>query len=213
MTTLGAGIVQPILDYSIEIPGDRDRRTKGDALLIGADYSPGKATVRKASEPRNWDKRKGYGFSGATVVYTGDDLSEFDVDFYLWTERQQIEWDAFKKKYFERPPRPSTLAEGQIFLPQPKALGMQHPVLAKANITAAVVKDVMFAGEDDYGGFLWTVSFIQFRAPFFGLGRPDGTIPAAKKAQPTAKDKTEQEIDRVLEEIRQANDNLSRSTK
>lgn len=209
----GDAFFKPVLDYAIPIPGDRDRRSKGDALQVGSEYSPGKATVRKPSEPRTWDKRKGYGFIGATVVYTGEDLSEFDVDFYLWTQPQSQDWDAFKKKYFERPPIPTVLLEGQLFPPQPKALGLSHPVLARVNIIAAVVTDVVWGGEDDFGGVMWTVSFLQFKTPRAALARPDGSIPAAAKPTPTAADKTEQQIAEVLAQIKAANDNLARGGK
>ena len=92
--------LDPVTEFTNLIHGDRDRRCEADALLIGGDYSPGFCVVRKAGIPVNWDKRKGYGLAGASIVYTGDDLSEFDVEFTIITQTQMSEFKAFAKKYF-----------------------------------------------------------------------------------------------------------------
>jgi hypothetical protein len=70
MTTTGSTerFMRPILDFSIPIVGDRDGRTKGDAIQIGNDYSPGKCDIRNPSSPRKWDKRTGWGLTGPLRV-------------------------------------------------------------------------------------------------------------------------------------------------
>jgi hypothetical protein len=92
--------LDPVTEFTNLIPGDRDQRCQADALLIGGDYSPGFCVISKAGLPLKWDKRPGYGFSGASIVYTGTDLSEFDVEFTVITQTQMTEFKAFVKKYF-----------------------------------------------------------------------------------------------------------------
>jgi hypothetical protein len=267
MTTTGnpERFLRPILDYGILIPGDRDGRTKGDAIQIGADYSPGKCDVRNPSSPRKWDKRSGWGLTGATVVYIGDDLSEFSVDFYLWTQPQQSDWDGFYSKWLNKPYRTPALgaplsatqakandvAQQQIinqtqkglaepglssadaqtfkdqqqaaltalktsqqqsflFPPQPKALGISHPALAKARITAVVVLDVIGPDTDDVGGVLYTVKFMQWQPATPMWGRPDAAIPGAKVPVPTASDSIEQQIADQMKANQAKLDNLAR---
>ena len=257
--------LRPILDYSIPIPGDRDGRTRGDAIQIGADYSPGKCDVRNPNSPRKWDKRTGWGLTGATTVYIGDDLSEFSVDFYLWTQPQQTEWDDFFSKWLNKPYRTPNLGQTQsaaaaksnaraqqaiinsaraglsrpdltddqrtalanqqqaalralqaqqqqsfLFPPQPKALGIAHPALAKARITAVVVLDVIGPDTDDFGGVIYSVKFMQWQAAMLAWGRPDAAIPGAKEPTPTAQDEGEQKIAADLAKIAKLNDNLAR---
>ncbi|HEY2369952.1 MAG TPA: hypothetical protein VGH87_26310 [Polyangiaceae bacterium] len=115
MTTTGSTerFMRPILDFSIPIVGDRDGRTKGDAIQIGNDYSPGKCDIRNPSSPRKWDKRTGWGLTGATLIYIGDDLSEFSVDIYLWTQPQQTDFDEFYSKWLNKPYRTPNFAGTQ----------------------------------------------------------------------------------------------------
>lgn len=202
-----------LVTFTQSIPGDSDKRCKGDAILVGSDYSPGLATIRHPSEPRNWDKRKGYGFTGATLVFTGADLSDFEIDFYMWSEPQVIQFFAFKKKYFSLPKTPPTLAPGQLFPTPPKALGVSSPILASCNITAMVVQDIIGPDFDDFGGAMWTGKFTAFRAPLPMLARPDSAIDAAKKTTPTAQDKREQMIQSLLDETKKANDNIANGHK
>ena len=48
-----------------------DDKPYQDYIVLAGQRSPGLAVVRGSDSPRKWDVRNGYGFSGATIVYTG----------------------------------------------------------------------------------------------------------------------------------------------
>lgn len=184
--------LDPVTEFNRPIKGDRDQRTESDALRIGGDYSPGVCVVRKAGIPVTWDKRKGYGFAGASLIYTGDDLSEFDVEFTMTTQTQIEEWKVFAKKYFTK--RASS-PQNSVFLatpPRPPALGVYHPLLAEVNINSIVFKHIhqfdQEAAKASPGKWIKVVEFYQYRAPKPLLGKPAGSTPAASKPKPTARD-------------------------
>ncbi len=165
-----------------------------DYIMLGGQQSPGLATPVKAGSPRNWDKRAGYGLSGATLVYTGDDLSEFDVIIDLWEDAHWSEWATFAKKVLTKPPIGT----------RPMALGIQHPLLSMAplNITEVVVKDVYQFEQDEFGMWTGGIAFSVYRAPKPVLGKPLGAIPSVQKPIPTAHDAADVEISRLLTELK-----------
>jgi hypothetical protein len=74
-------------------------RAECDAMRINGIWTPGFCVISNAGIPIKWDKRSGYGFSGATCVYTGNDLVEFDAEFTIITQTQMNAWKAFEKKF------------------------------------------------------------------------------------------------------------------
>lgn len=161
-----------------------------DFIILGGQTSPGRATVVNAGSPRTYDKRKGYGFSGATLIFTGDDLNEFDVLIDLWLPDQFRVWDDFAKKTLEKPPI------GQ----RPKALDIKHPVLNRSptKITSVVVLDVLGPEVDEDGLWTYRIKFSAFRAPLPALGKPNASIPSVTPKVPTAQDEAEKKIQQLL---------------
>lgn len=161
-----------------------------DYIELGGMTSPGRATIVNAGSPRTWDKRKGYGFSGATLVYTGDDLAEFDVLIDLWDKSQFQAWDDFAKKTLEKPPI------GQ----RPKALDIKHPILNRSptKITSVVVLDVLGPDQDEDGLWTYRIKFSAYRAPKPALGKPNASIPSVTPKVPTAQDEAEKKIQALL---------------
>lgn len=165
-----------------------------DYIVLSGEKSPGRATVKAPNSPRTWDKRKGYGTSGASLVYTGDDLSEFDVEIVLWKKSQFAEWKSFAKKCLEKPPKGA----------RPKALKIEHPVVNASPwlIDEVVVKDVLgFEDTSDDGLWQGTIQFIQYRAPLPALGKPKQAIPGAAAKIPTAQDAADLEIQKLSAEF------------
>ena len=68
-----------------------------DYVLMGGLKSPGLAIVKNIVAPRGWDKREGYGFSGASVVFHGAKLATFDVEFQLWLDEHWLAWKVFSQ--------------------------------------------------------------------------------------------------------------------
>jgi hypothetical protein len=151
-----------------------------DYIVLEGKKSPGRATVTGAGSPRTWDKQKGYGFSGATLVYTGNDLSAFDVILELWLDEHWTAWANFapilvKTPSGKRPTRP---------------LQIGHPILNRApwSITEVALLDVLAPEQDDDG--IWTIRlmFSSWSAPKPALGKPNSKIPGVASTDPFAND-------------------------
>lgn len=156
-----------------------------DYIILAALKSPGRAYIKNAGSPRDWDIRKGYGFSGASVVFTGNNLAKFEVDIELWMPSHWIDWAVFSK----------LLAKPNGLVPI-VGLGISHPLLTMAplSITSVVVEDVSQFVQDDQGSLICTIKFIEYKRPLPALSRPIAEIPAASKALPTATDAVNAEL-------------------
>jgi hypothetical protein len=166
-------------------------RPRQSHIVLASLKSPGVCRVRGANSPRDWDIRKGYGLTGATIVYTGDNLAKFSVDIQLWEDSQFLEWEIFAK-ILEKPK--TRIAP---------ALGIQHPMVNMApwGITSVVVEDVDQFEDNDEGLFMATIHFIQFRKPLPMLARPVASIPAIATPNPTAADAFELELQGKLAQV------------
>jgi hypothetical protein len=165
----------------------------GDSVWMGGQKSPGSARIRKAGDPRTWDVRKGYGFSGAYAVFTGDDLSKFSIDFALWTPDQFDDWRDFAK----------VLAKPTTAKARTKAIGIYHPVLRvpPLNIKAVVVLDCSQFDVDETGLWMCSVDLMVFRPPKPALARPPAAIPGVAKPAPTAQDAADKKIQQLVGQV------------
>lgn len=155
--------------------------------------SPGVCKIRGAGSPRNWDIRPGYGIDGATSVFTGNSLSRFSVDIFLWEDSQWEEWDDFATILVR--PTPATRA---------KSLSIVHPLLIQKpiQITSVVVEDVsQFEYNDSLDLWACEIKFMQFKKPRPILVKPTAAIPAATQAPPTAKDAAEEKMQALFKEL------------
>lgn len=176
--------------------------TRPDYLVLDGIRSPGVVTVSGGALKRQWDKRKGYGTTGATLVYTGDDLSDFDATFtfWQWDDGQRDEWLAFAKAVLVKPPT----AKGAKTV-SPKAQRIEYWQLndPPVSITSVVVVDVGQPDTSDETGLVTVkVKFSQYRAPSAALGKPKGTnVPAVKKKPPTAQDQQDLQIQALMKQL------------
>jgi hypothetical protein len=127
-----------------------------DYIVLQGMKSPGRCTIRGAGTPRNWQKHSGFGVSGAWVAFMGNDLSAFEVDFYLWDRlRHPAAWQAF--------------SHATLTLPGKKAtpLTIEHPILhfPPLAIRQVIVTDVLQPEQDETGGWTITVKFEQYAKP------------------------------------------------
>lgn len=142
-------------------------------ILLNGDKSPGLATPVNAGSPRTWDEQKGWGFSGATLIFTGDGLSDVDVIIELWEMAHWPAWDRFAR-----------ILEKSPIGVKPKALSIVHPLLNRAplKITQVVILDVsQFEQGTGASAGRWTcrIKFKVFGRPRPALGKPDGSYPQA----------------------------------
>ncbi len=158
-------------------------------IVLANQPSPGLAVISGAGIPLDWDVRKGYGYSGAVVVYTGDNLAEFTVTIQMWTQVQLDAWKAFAQ-LLKRPPK-GVLAQ---------AMAIQHPLLDELGIDKVVLRNRSMLTPSPTG--LWTVELklLQYRKPEKALGRPNGAIPNAPGTIPRKED----ELDARTEAARKA---------
>lgn len=163
-----------------------------DYIILNGFRSPGKAIVAGATTPRKWDQRPGYGFTGATVFYTGQGLAEFTVTLELWDPREWQDWWAFAR-VLEKEPIGKRAA----------ALKISHPLLTRAplNITDVVVTDVSQWEQDDDGLWTCTISFLEYRPPKPAVGKPTAAIPDSPQGKVAAKTAIEIENEKLTKEL------------
>lgn len=163
-----------------------------DSVFMAGKVTPGAARIRKASDPRTWEVRKGYGISGANTVFTGDDIKPFSIDVTLWTAEHFEEWTSFAKVLVK--PTQAT---------RWKAIGIFHPILriAPLNISAVVVLDVSQFDTDDQGLWMCTIELLPFRKPKPALVKPSAAIPGVPKAAPTAQDAADKKINDLMGQV------------
>jgi hypothetical protein len=163
-----------------------------DTFQINGEECPGKCEVRGAGTPRKWDQRPGYGFSGAISVFTGNALSDFEIDVVLTTAQHLFDWNDFASKYLIKGPQGV----------RPTALGIYHPKLASLGIVTVVVTNLSQFTTLENGGEVCTISFQQYGKPLPMLKKPDGSIPGVAKAVPTAKDALDIELQKATAEFK-----------
>lgn len=146
-----------------------------DFVRLAGLRSPGKAEVRGLKLERKWSVPDGWGFSGASAWFIGQQLAQFDVVFSLWHSAQWPQWHAFVDQVFREP------TQG---LPTALSMSIQHPIVNMPPFR--VVQVVMMActgwEQDEYG--LWTCSttFLQYRAPKPALLKPYEGPPSVGEA-------------------------------
>lgn len=78
-------------------------RSPIDYALVAGQRTPGICEIIAADSPRRWDERRGYGLSGATVVYRGAGLSRPTMLLRLITDQHWEDWRAFAPLVLREP--------------------------------------------------------------------------------------------------------------
>lgn len=162
-----------------------------DYVMLAGRRSPGIAEVRNANSPRRLRRRRGYGLSGATVVFLGVDLSEPLIVLRLYTEQDWQDWHDWRD-VVQRPP----LGE------RARALDIWHPILEDQGITAVLIEDVSQPAQTGDGEWTIEIKCVEYRRPEFALSEPEGS-----DAEPT--DPIDRLIDQNTAEIRRMSEELA----
>jgi hypothetical protein len=125
-----------------------------DYAIVAGRRTPGLCEIQRAGSPRQWDERRGYGVSGATLVYRGLRLATFTMLLRLYEESDWTAWEEFRPTVA----RPPTGERAQ-------ALDIVHPLLEDAGIRSAVVEDVLAPQQTGDGEWTVEIHWREFRAP------------------------------------------------
>lgn len=167
-----------------------------DTVFIGADESPGQATILSGKQPSDWDERKGYGLTGATLWPKGDPLGTFAIRFDIWLESDYQKWLAYYTKYFA--PEAKLITPGSL---TPAALTIVHPVLAQLGLQQCVVTDREQLTKDEYGLWSQTIHFKKYKKPVPAKQPSTAVIPAAAVPQTVAMTALERELETKSTEL------------
>lgn len=173
-------------------------RSPLDYIVLAGQRSPGLLTwSTPGSTPRKWDVRRGPGFSGAFVVYTGDDLAEFKAKITLYTPEDEAAWPAFSSLVQRSPGRP-------------QALTISHPDLAELGIGSVVVTDLAQRERNADGSSSYEVKFLQYRKPAPMLSKPVEGSKDTGNAEPPIEDEADR---RIVDLSRQVMDRLNSTSR
>jgi hypothetical protein len=156
-----------------------------DYVLLNGAQTPGLAYPTKAGAPLTWDERKGYGTTGASLIFMGAGLSEFDVQVWLWKPEHFVLWEVFAKSCLVDPPAGA----------RPTSMPIKHPLLTlpPIAITQVVKRDCSQFEQVDDGLWACSIMLKRYRAPrptlikpFEGPpGSPEGVAPPASPEEQT----------------------------
>jgi|HubBroStandDraft_2_1064218.scaffolds.fasta_scaffold61514_2 hypothetical protein len=153
-----------------------------DWVTIEGQVSPGKVTIQNVKLPKDWQKNKGFGLTGATLVPMGEDLGTFTLFFEFWMPSQVAAWRLYWKQFFQKQ---LVVVKGSAVA---MALNIGHPMLDFVALGPCVVTDSGGLDKDEMGTWFHSVHLEQYRKAKPALQKAIAVIPAAAKAVPVAQD-------------------------
>lgn len=133
-------------------------------IVLGTARSPGVVTLSGHDRPKNWDVQAAKGTTGASSSLNGDRIGTFKATFYLCDDAPDPDSEELLND-FERWERFQFLIEAMTAGPEPVALPIYHPDLARNHITEVTNGGVSGMVHDGKGGATVTVTFIEFKPP------------------------------------------------
>jgi hypothetical protein len=123
---------------------------------VGPADGSGFCKVKKASRPYKWQKKDAPGVDGETKTYRGKKPKDFDLEFYLWTDRHFVVWQQLATASFIYDASKTTVDPTDVY----------HPALAMVGITQITVDD-LGSPEQQGDRLLWiaTVRVCEFLPP------------------------------------------------
>lgn len=154
-----------------------------DYILLANRRSPGLATLSNVSSPRNWDERRGFALSGASVVFRGIGLARPIVTLRLVSSADFDAWHEWRE-LVQRPP----IGE------RGHAQDIWHPILEDLEIVSVVVEDVAQPNQVEDGVWDIVIKFIEFR-------RPVVTLETVGSSETTPTDPVDRYIDELSAQV------------
>lgn len=164
-----------------------------DYVVVAGQRTPGLAEVVGAGSPRQWDERRGFDMTGATLRFRGKKLGRFSIKLTLATSEEFAAWATFSRVVLALPAR----GRG--------ALTLVHPILNDWGIRSGVVEDVVQPTPDgDTGKYVVEIKMIERRPP-----APAGSTTAGSVDSP-APNPLQAEIERNSARIATQNAEIAR---
>ena len=169
---------------------------QADTFTLSGDECPGLCTLTACNAAQDWDIRKGYGLSWATLVPSGEQLSKVEFEVKLWTSNDSALFDAFAAKYLARP------VPAQPGTTQPKSFGFNHDQASAPpyNVSSVVVLDVTYLGQVEDGMVAHRISLLEWKQPLPAPARPSQTTPSTDTGMPAATDAIGSETNAAVED-------------
>lgn len=162
-----------------------------DTLLLGGKRSPGVVRLSGPGMVIGWDVQNATGAAGATTRRINEPLKEFEAEFELANETDDLDvsdfdlWDEFEQLL-----RSMVARKDKTF-----ALDVYHPDLARVGITAVTLKSIGMLQPDGKGGGKIKVAFIEYRPP-----KPYRPAPSTKTEGDKKIDAANAEVKKLQEE-------------
>lgn len=164
-----------------------------DYVVVAGQRTPGLAELVGCGSPRQWDERRGFDMSYATLRFRGKKLARFTIKVTLATSEDFAAWDTFSRVVLALPAR----GRG--------ALTLVHPILNAFDVRSGVVEDVLQPTPDgDTGKYTVEIKMIERRPP-----APAGSTTAGAADSP-APNPLQAEIERNSARIRMQNAEIAR---
>lgn len=144
---------------------ERDPR---DYIILGTTDSPGVVTLSGHDRNEAWDIQAAKGQTGASSKLNGKPIGQFQASFFLADDEDFARWEDFQR-----------LIESTTNGPQPVALPIYNPDLARNHFTEVSNGGIGGMLHDGKGGRTVVVKFLEYRPP-----KPKKTAKA--KAKPSA---------------------------
>lgn len=143
--------------------------------------SPGVCKITGDGIPREWDVRNGFGLAGATTVFRGLGLAEFEIAVRIWLPEHR---ELFQ--FFDTGVEPSLAGQPE------RVYQISNPRLAFARISKCVFLNSPILRDDGDDGETAVYKCRQWRPPLATLSSP--TAPGASSAAGRAADELETRI-------------------
>ena len=123
---------------------------------VGPADGSGFVKIKKASRPYKWQKKDAAGQDGETKTYRGKKPKDFDLEFYLWTDKHFAVWQTLSTASFVYDASKTTVDPTDVY----------HPALAMVGISQITVDD-LGSPEQQGDRLLWiaTVRVSEFLPP------------------------------------------------
>lgn len=181
------------------------------SIWLGTMQSPGVVTLSGHDRNKAWDNQAAKGSEGASSKLNGDPIGEFQASFYLAGDEDD-EGGAVGSNDFDRWDLFQLVVESTFKGPEPKALPIFHPDLARNGFTEVVAASVGGLVRDSRGGATVLVKFQEYKPPkpkpvvkpkSKGTGASPGAANAAKVEKPDPNAAAKRELAGLVEEARQ----------